>query len=200
MDTAFLTGLGLAAPAGLNAYLPLLIVALADRFTGLIELDRPYHFLSSLAGIGILILLLTVELVVDKIPGLDHANDLIQSAIRPAAGAGLMMAATSDWPALNPVLALLIGLVAAGVVHTAKATTRPLITVGTGGMGNPLVSLVEDGIAGVTAVVALVLPLGVLVLLLVFAGFLVWSTRRVRRRFGSALPPAPGRAGPGLHS
>ena len=33
METAILTGIGLAAPAGLNAYIPLLTLALADRAT-----------------------------------------------------------------------------------------------------------------------------------------------------------------------
>ncbi|MEA2524915.1 MAG: hypothetical protein QOF73_2142, partial [Thermomicrobiales bacterium] len=33
MENAVLTGLGLAPSAGLNAYIPLLIFALADRFT-----------------------------------------------------------------------------------------------------------------------------------------------------------------------
>ena len=151
MASALLTGLGLAAPAGLNAYLPLLILALADRFSDAVTLAPPYDFLSSNWGIAILIVLLTIELVVDKVPGLDHANDLIQSAIRPAAGAVLAMAATSDVAAINPVLALLLGLVAAGSVHAAKATSRPAITLTTGGLGNPLVSVGEDALAAVTS-------------------------------------------------
>ena len=72
MEYPFLTGLGLAAPAGLNAYLPLLIAALVDRFSSRINLDSPFDFLSSTWGIVILTLLVTVEVVVDKIPGIDH--------------------------------------------------------------------------------------------------------------------------------
>ena len=87
METAILTGIGLAAPAGLNAYIPLLALALADRATTQVTLHAPYDVLSSNIGIAILIVLLTIEIAVDKIPGVDHVNDIIQSFVRPAAGA-----------------------------------------------------------------------------------------------------------------
>lgn len=181
MEYAFLSGLGLAAPAGLNAYLPLLIVALADRFTDAINLDRPYDFLSSTWGIAVLILLVSIEVIVDKIPGVDHLNDLIQSVLRPAAGAFLMMASNSDGGSLNPVVAMLIGLVAAGGVHAVKAGTRPAVTVSTGGLGNPLVSMVEDGVAAVTAIVALVLPLLIPLFILAFVAAAFFGIRSIRR-------------------
>ena len=187
MESALLTGLGLAAPAGLNAYLPLLILALADRFSSAITLERPYDFLSSTWGIVVITFLLTLEVVVDKVPGIDHANDLIQSAIRPASGAILAMAATSD-AAINPVVAMVLGLLLAGSVHAAKATTRPAVTVATGGVGNPLVSVVEDVVATVTSIVAIFLPILALLFLLLFAAFFVWALRRLRRLRGPALP------------
>ncbi len=180
MESSLLTGLGLSAPAGLNAYLPLLVVALVDRFSTVLSLGRPYDFLSSNWGIAVLTILLTVEVVVDKVPGADHANDLLQSAIRPAAGAILAMAATEQ-ASVNPVVAMVLGLVLAGAVHTAKATTRPAVTVTTGGLGNPIVSLVEDVIAAVSAIAAVFVPLLAVLVLVVFAAFLVWALRRVRR-------------------
>lgn len=180
MESALLTGLGLAAPAGLNAYLPLLVLALAGRLSAAVSLGRPYDFLATNWGIGIIVLLLTVEVVVDKVPGLDHANDLLGSAIRPAAGAVVAMAATSD-TALNPVVAMLLGLLVAGSVHTAKATTRPAVTLGTGGLGNPLVSMAEDVVAAVASIVAIFVPILALVFLVGFAVFFVWAFRRLRR-------------------
>nr|MDP9472774.1 DUF4126 domain-containing protein [Chloroflexota bacterium] len=168
--------------AGLNAYLPLLLLALADRITDRITLDQPYDFLSSGWGIAVITFLLTVEVIADKIPGIDHANDLIQSAIRPAAGATLMMASTSDGSSLNPVVAMLVGLVTAGSVHAAKATSRPAITLSTGGLGNPLVSLVEDGVALVTGLVAIISPVLVLVPLVAFFALPLYAYRRLRRR------------------
>jgi hypothetical protein len=199
VENAFLTGLGLAAPAGLNAYLPLLIVALADRFTGLIELDRPFDFLSSPWGIALLLLLVSIEIVVDKIPGVDHLNDLIQSIIRPAAGAYLMMASNSDGGSLNPVVAMLVGLFAAGGVHAAKASVRPAVTVTTGGIGNPLVSMVEDGVAALTSIVALLVPLLIPLFIAVFALVVLWGVRTLRR-FAARGGSARGRPGSGAEA
>lgn len=188
MEYPFLTGLGLAAPAGLNAYLPLLIAALVDRFSSRINLDSPFDFLSSTWGIVILTLLVTVEVVVDKIPGIDHLNDLIQSVIRPAAGAFLMMAANSDGGNLNPVGAMVIGLVVAGGVHAGKALSRPAVTVTTGGLGNPIVSFAEDGLAALSAITAVLFPLVVplfIILILLAIAMGLRHMSRLRRRVRS---------------
>lgn len=184
MDSSVLTGLGLAPSAGLNAYIPLLALALADRFTDQITLQRPYDFLSSTGGIVILLLLLTIEIIADKIPGVDHANDLIQSAIRPAAGAISMMAVTNSDRALNPVVAMIAGLLLAGGVHGAKATARPAITVSTGGVGNPVISMLEDAIAAITSVAAILVPLLAIVLIVLFGLLLWWLYRKVRNLTG----------------
>ena len=92
MASVLLTGIGLAAPAGLNAYLPLLIVALAGRFSDLIVLERPYDFIASGWGIAIIVFLLTIELVVDKHVGELRqlvANRKIAIELTPAARAWL---------------------------------------------------------------------------------------------------------------
>jgi hypothetical protein len=81
-----LAGLGLSSSAGLNAYLPLLILALADRATSTVNLDKPYDLLSSTWGIIILLLLLPIELIADKFPRADHLNDLLHTVLSPAAG------------------------------------------------------------------------------------------------------------------
>lgn len=187
---AFLTGLGLAVPAGLNAYIPLLVVAIANRFTGGIELDAPYDLISSNLGIGLLVLLLTVEIVIDKVPGLDHINDLLHSAIRPPAGAALMMAATAPTD-LSPVIALLVGLGCAGAIHAIKSAARPMVTVSTGGIANPLVSMGEDGLAAVTAIIAVLAPFFVVLPLLLLLGSSLWVWRRLRRRPVPEFPAAP---------
>jgi hypothetical protein len=179
VESAIFTGLGLAPSAGLNAYIPLLTLALADRFTDRITLDRPYDFISSAAGIIILLLLLTIELIADKVPGIDHANDLLQSAVRPASGAILMMASTHHSDAMNPVVAMFIGLLLAGVVHGVKATARPAITVATGGLGNPIVSMVEDGVSGLTSILAVLVPIASFAILIPGAVFTWWLYKKI---------------------
>lgn len=182
-DMDIFTGLGLAAPAGLNAYIPLLTVGLLARFTDLITLEAPYDLLASDAGLITLGLLLLIELFADAIPGLDHLNDLVQTVVRPAAG-GLMMLATDGAVAdMHPALAAVIGLLLAGGVHTLKATGRPLVTATTGGLGNPLVSTLENVIAVGMSIVAILAPLAILVVfLIVLAVALRWFWRRLRLR------------------
>jgi len=74
-----LAAFGLSSSAGLNAYLPLLVVALAARFTNLIELKSPWDTLENPWVIGALVVLLTIEFFADKIPAVNHANDAIQT-------------------------------------------------------------------------------------------------------------------------
>lgn len=181
METAILTGIGLAAPAGLNAYIPLLALALADRATTRVTLNAPYDILSSNLGIAILIVLLTVEVTVDKIPGVDHVNDLIQSFVRPAAGAIAAVAATGGVVPINPAIMVLVGVVLAGSVNAVKVTTRPVVTVGTAGIFNPVVSLGEDAAAVLASIVAIFIPFLVIPFLALFAISSILLLRRVRQ-------------------
>lgn len=148
----------MAAAAGLNAFLPILGLALADRFTNQVDLPQPYNIISSAAGIAILLALVTIDLIADKIPRIDHINDLINSPIRPAAGMFLMMAAVSGKGEIHEVAAMFIGLFVAGAVHVYKSISRTRITVASNGLANPMVSFIEDAIAGVTTFLAIVFP------------------------------------------
>lgn len=190
MESPFLTGLGLAAPAGLNAWVPLLVLALSDRLTDKVELTQPYDFLSSTWVIILLLVLLGIEIVVDKIPGFDHANDLVQSVFRPAAGAILLMATTNDQDVVNPLIAMVLGLVIAGAIHAVKTLSRPAVTLSTGGLGNPIVSMIEDGVAVLASILAIVLPILSVLLFVLMAVFVYWSYKAVRhlvRRSGTQI-------------
>jgi uncharacterized membrane protein len=181
---ALLSSLGLALPAGLNAWLPFLILALADRFSSTIDLNAPYDFISSTPGVIIILLLLPIELVADKVPGLDHVSDIVHTAIRPVAGAILAAAVADASGDLDAWIGALIGVTGAGATHAAKMSTRPVVTVSTGGVGNPNVSMIEDVTATISSLVAVFLPLLLLIVLPV-VGFLLYGTWRRMRR-GSA--------------
>lgn len=177
-----LTGMGLAMPAGLNAYIPLLAVAIADRYFGLINLAAPYDLIATPGGIAIITVLLLVEVVADKIPLVDHLNDLINSAIRPTAGAIVLMASTDTIDYINPIFAMVLGLLLAGGVHTVKTAVRPAVTTSTGGVGNPIVSAAEDGAAIGLSIIALLAPILVAVMLVALAIGLAWILHRRRSR------------------
>ena len=174
-----LAAFGLAAATGLNAYLPLLIVGLLARYTDLIALEAPWSALTNPVVLVVVGVLLAIEFTVDKIPAVDTVNDVIQTIFRPAAGAILFAASGNAISNVSPVLAMVCGLLIAGGVHTAKAAARPVVTAGTAGMGNPVVSLAEDAVSGVTTVVAVVAP--VLLLLLVLLAAWLFMRRRDRR-------------------
>ncbi len=167
------TAFGLASASGLNAYIPLLIVALSARFTNVIQLNPPFDVLTNGWVIGALIVLLAIETVVDKIPAADTINDIIQTFIRPAAGA-ILFAASTNVIGVHPVLAVILGLILAFGVHATKATVRPVVTATTGGLGNAFVSVGEDIVATGVSLLAIVMPVVIALLATLVVIWLVW--------------------------
>jgi hypothetical protein len=178
----FLTSLGLAIPAGLNAYIPLLAVAVSNHF-GWLELRQPFDLLGSWWVIGVIVVLLAVEMVADKVPAVDHVNDVIQTVVRPAAGGLLFVAASPQASNVDPWLLVVAGVIVAGGVHAVKATTRPVVNASTGGLGAPVVSTIEDVLAGMTAVLAIVAPylVAAVILLVIVAVSWMYVVRRRKR-------------------
>jgi hypothetical protein len=186
---ASLTGLGLSAAAGLNAYIPLLLVGVLARFTDVITLPEPYRWIQSGWALGVVSVLLVAELVLDKVPVVDHVNDAVQTLVRPTVG-GVIFAATtaaaeadaSPWMQDHPWVGVLLGVAVAGVVHATKATARPVVNATTVGTATPLVSAAEDAASLAMSLVAVFLPVLVVVVLLLVAWAAWGLVRRVRRR------------------
>lgn len=188
---AALTGAGLSAAAGLNAFIPLVLVGIFARFTTFIELPENLMWLQEWPTIIIALLLLAAELVLDKIPGVDHVNDLIQTAVRPLVG-GVIFAATasaaevdaSQFWTEHPMVSGMVGAVIALVIHTGKATSRPAVNASTGGTGAPLASFAEDATSVALSLLAIFAPILVTVVILglgVAFYYIVTSGRRRRR-------------------
>lgn len=171
-----LTAVGLAIPAGLNAYIPLLGLALAQRFE-VVSLRAPFDQLGEWWAIALVALLLVVEVLADKFPAVDHVNDAIQTVVRPAAGAVVAVAASGHAGANYPYLMVLLGIVLAGGVHAVKAGARPVVNAATGGVGAPVVSTVEDVFALGSTAAAIFLPILVLVVIVAAACFAWWVWR-----------------------
>jgi len=185
--TGIFTAFGLSASAGLNAYIPLLLVGLIARYTDLMRLNAPWDTLANPWIILMLSFLVIIEMLADKVPAVNHVNDLIQTLIRPAAGAIAFAASANVVTDISPVLALASGLLVAGTVHVAKAgALRPAVTVTTGGAGNIPVSIAEDIVSTVLSILAIVLPILVGTLMIVVAAFIVyWLYRRSNRNITS---------------
>jgi Domain of unknown function (DUF4126) len=124
-----------------------------------------------------------IEMLADKIPAVNHLNDLVQTLIRPAAGAIAFAASANVVTNVSPVLALACGLLVAGTVHVAKAgALRPMVTATTGGAGNIPVSIAEDVVSTILSFLAIALPIVVGTLLIILAAFIIyWLYRRSNR-------------------
>jgi len=200
-----LTGTGLAASAGLNAYIPLLTMGLLARYTDAIDLPTGWSWLANGWTLLILALLLAIEVVADKIPVVDHVNDVVQTVVRPTAG-GLAFGAGSSSETVTvsdpgsffgshqwvPIAA---GVVIALAVHGVKAVSRPVVNTTTAGFGAPVASTAEDIGSVLMSVLAILLPVLVLVGLVVMVLAGIWVVRRRRRRKALSASGTPARFG-----
>lgn len=177
------TAFGLSASAGLNAYIPLLVVSLVARFTNWIELSKPWDTLESWWVIVVLVVLSLVEFFADKIPAVNHVNDAIQTLVRPVAGA-LVFAASAQVVEVNLVISMIAGLIIAGGVHAAKSVAvRPAVTATTGGAGNVPVSILEDVVSTIMSILAIVIPVLIAAIVILFISWLIWRLwRRANRK------------------
>ncbi|OLT22705.1 hypothetical protein BJF79_14755 [Actinomadura sp. CNU-125] len=193
---ATLTGLGLSTAAGLNAYIPMLVVGFLARFTDLVRMPAEFGWLTNgwvLAGLTIL---LAAEVVLDKIPAVDTVNDAVQTLVRPAAG-GAVFAATdaaerldgqaSSFMREHGWIGWVLGIAVALAVHAVKATARPLIDAGTFGVGAPVVSTAEDTASVGMSLAAILAPVIALLLILLTLGTGYRLLRR-KRRAGRSAP------------
>lgn len=198
-----LTATGLATAAGLNAGLPLLVLGAAARWTTWVELPVGWTWLAEGWVLAVLAVLVLLDVVADKVPGLDHLNDLAQTVVRPTsgglafgAGVGAVTPAVDDPTALTGVgvwVPVLVGVVLALGAHLAKALARPVVNATTLGVGAPVVSAVEDATSLSLSLAALLVPVLVALLLVVAVVVAVGLVRR-RPSGRPRTPRAPGTA------
>jgi hypothetical protein len=180
--TSLLSAFGLSTAAGLNAYIPLLVVGLLGRYTDLIHLTGPYELLKNPFVLLVIAVLALLDFIGDKVPAVDHALHLVGLVISPIAGAIVFLAANSADGTVSPLLAGICGLILAGLTHGARTTARPIATATTGGVGNPILSFVEDTTALVLSVLSVLLPVLAFLLVVLFAVLMVLLMRRVWAR------------------
>ncbi|MEH3077107.1 MAG: DUF4126 domain-containing protein [Quadrisphaera sp.] len=186
-----LVGLGLASAAGLNAYLPLLLLGALARFTDLVPLPPEWSWLSDPVCLAVLAVLLLVEVVADKVPGVDHLNDVLGAVVRPTAGGIAVGAGTASTSGDGQWWTVVLGAVLALVVTVAKSAGRAAVNATTVGTGAPVASTLEDGASLALSLSALLAPVLVLVALVGVAVVVLLAALRVRRR--RAAPPPRGR-------
>jgi uncharacterized membrane protein len=193
-----MTGFGLATAAGLNAYIPMLLMGLLSKFTSLITLPSGWNWLENSWVMAVIAVLLAVEIVADKIPALDTVNDTVQTFVRPTAGGivfgsgtAAQTAAVSDpaeFARTGQWVPVVIGVVTALVVHLTKTAVRPAANVATAGVAAPVLSTIEDFTSVSLVFIAILIPALVAIVLIALTAAAVWLLRRRRRR---DLAPRP---------
>ncbi|MEE2059792.1 DUF4126 domain-containing protein [Rhodococcus artemisiae] len=193
MDTwllAVLLGLGLAAATGLRTFLPLLMLSAAVHFElfGIVVGDS-MQWVGSTAALIALAIATVAEVLADLIPLVDNALSLVGTVARPIAGALVAWAAFSELdPAWAAIAGIVVGAPTALAVSTAQTGTRAVSTATTAGVGNPVLSVIDSTASFVTSLIALVVPLLVIPLLILFGwlGFKGYARMRRARRAGTA--------------
>lgn len=179
----------LSSSSGLRAYLPLFAMGIAVD-AGVVPLDHGYAILTNPLVLGALGVLSVLEIAADKIPALDHISDVIHTAIRPIMGAIIFGTTqnlvSSNFGAVGTIAAPVIGGALALGVHGVKALSRPVVTATTVGVGNPIVSVIEDIVTIALTVLGIIFPVVALVLLIILVVLFVllirWAVRYLRRR------------------
>ena len=183
-----LLGLGLASATGLRTFLPLLMLAIAARF-GLfgVTLNEHLAWLGSLPAIAALGIAATAEFAGDKVPAIDHALNVVGAFTRPVAGA---IAAASVFAGLDPTTAAIAGIIVgaptAFAFNAVQGGTRLASTATTAGLGNPILSFIEDFLSFGMVLVAFLVPVVVPIVLICLAVLMFRLANRLRER--SARP------------
>ncbi len=195
MNSGILAGTGLAAACGWNTFLPLLVLGLGDRVADGDLLSRPFDFISETSWILVFLALMSVELIADKVPRLDHALDILGAVLRPTSAALCFMAVASHDESMHPILAMMFGLAIGGVVHWDKVNRRIGLAQSGPGLGTPFVSMTEDFVSIVVSVCSVLL--GILGPVTAIGGWvIIKATYRWSEGFGrSVVPRAPGESG-----
>jgi hypothetical protein len=185
---AIALAIALSACAGLRAWLPLLLVGSLARFN-LLTLGPSWHFLASNQALLLFGVATVIEVVGDKIAAVDHLLDAISTVLRPAAGS--LLAASVLSFAHDPLVALVAGIAigapVALVPHAVKTGLRAYSTGLTAGLANPVLSVIEDALALLLFVLAVVVPLLTALLFAAVTVFLLsWFSRRKRSTVAAA--------------
>lgn len=187
--------LGFSFAAGINLYATVAILGLASRY-GWVSLPEQYRVFDNDLIIGAAITLYLVEFVADKIPWVDSIWDAVHTAIRPLGGAVIAIQTLGDAsPATETLIGLLGGTLAAGS-HFTKAGTRAVANTSPEPFSNWILSFSEDVFVvslGFLALkyplIATVVVLAAVLLMVIFAG---WIVRAVRRRWQRPVRREPG--------
>ena len=194
--------LGTSFASGLNLYATVAAAGIFQRL-GIVDLPPALDVLANPVIIGIALTMFVIEFIADKVPLVDSAWDAIHTFIRPPAA---MLLAWASFGEVSEVWKLGAALLAGSVAltsHGAKASARAAANTSPEPVSNWLLSFVEDAIAIFLAWLAAehpVITAGLVVVLVLIAGFIIWkllgffrrSVERVKQAYRKAVAETAG--------
>lgn len=183
--------------SGINAYLVVVILGVADRFFQLAQIPDALARTDVLVVAGVLFL---VDAVADKVPYVDSTWDAVHTAIRPAIGAAIGALIAGDASSFEQAIAATAGGLTALASHAVKAGLRAAVNTSPEPASNVAVSVGEDVAVASVVSLAIVAPwvaagisaillfVGMTVVVMLMRRILAWR----RRRRGQTQPGRPG--------
>ncbi len=174
-------------------FVPLLAASLAYR-TGWLQPSAGFAWLGSWTAVGVLGTATVAEVLGYYFPVVDNLLDTITTPASFIAGTVLMTAALPDLdPTVRWGLGVLVGGGTAGLIQTGTTLLRAGSTMGTAGLGNPVLATAENTLAVLGTALALLLPVLAAGLVLVLVLYIAtrlrrWQQRRTNRRTITPMP------------
>lgn len=171
---------GSAWTSGINLYATVSVLGLLQKFSA-IKLPGGLEVLDNWWIIGIAGGLYLVEFFADKIPYVDSVWDVVHTFIRVPAGAIVAYGATADMDASIMIIATLVGGGLALSSHGTKAAIRAGANLSPEPISNWALSLTEDVIAIGGTILAVIAPILIAIVLIIFSLFFLWFAPKVFR-------------------
>jgi hypothetical protein len=138
-------------------------------------------------------LVFLLDLIGDKIVVIDHVLHLAGTVVAPVSGAIVFVAQENLLSDIHPLLAAGAGMALGESAHLLRSAARPVVTASSGGVGNPIVSVIEDVVSAVLTVFAVIVPVLAFLSVVGLVVAVVLLVRRWRRRGGRTTAPAAAR-------
>ena len=168
-------GLGLAAACGFRVFIPPLMMGVGSRLD-LYKLEGSFVWVDDNWAIAIFAVATLLEIGGYFIPWIDNLLDTV--ATPAAIIGGVFVTSASLEGELDPsaqwTLSVIAGGSVSGVIQLGTVATRAISTGTTGGLANPIISLLE----AVASILCILISLFLVAIIPIVIIFLIWKSIR----------------------
>jgi len=182
-------GQALSGLSGLRAMLPAFLLAVLHlALPDIVPLAKGYEWVSSWPSVLTLGIMVVVEFVVDKFPGIDHIVHTIEGPLHTIIGGVIVLfpdGLDSFW---TRIPFLIMGLFNALMMFLARYVLRAMSSASSCGVCNPCLSFTEDLIVTGGGLFSILLAWGAIILGIIVICVTVWyfikrGYRQLKQKF-----------------